>query len=342
LTGKTPPFVRLQDLPAKAARFCLELARFCREELNLVLDGRSLVVAYSGGADSRALLFALHFLSRRLRLRLHAAILNHGFRREAGREVAEARALCAGLGIGFYTEAQDVPAFARAEGLGLEEAGRTVRQGFLERARRETQSDWIALGHQLNDLAEDSLMRLMRGAGWPALAGMAGVREERRTLRPLLLTPRSAVEAFLTEIGETWHNDRMNDDEAYFRNRVRRNLLPLCVRENPSFLNGVAERWRMARADERFLKEQLGALAAERREEGIFLPRAVLAGASPALRLRKYMAILASLGAGQVAAVHLRALDAAWRRNEGGKLAQFPGGKGARIRDGGIVFFRRD
>lgn len=332
------PYARLQDLPSKAARFCLETERFCRHELNRDLTNKTLVVAYSGGADSTALLFSLHYLSRRLGMTLHAAILDHGLREEAVRELTDAASVCARLGVPFHSRRSEVAEYARECGMGLEEAGRIARMAFLEDVREWTGSDWIATGHQLNDLAEDSLMRMIRGAGWPALGGMAGFVEESRTVRPLLLTPRAEIEGFLQALGERWHDDRMNDDDAYLRNRVRKHLLPLFLRENPAFLDNTAERWRAAREDAVFLERQTAAIQHVSLEGGIFVPRHRLSDVPAALRLRKYMEILALLGKGQATAAHLRALDAAWRRGEGGKHVQFPGGKSAVIRKGGIFF----
>ncbi len=332
------PFARPHGLPSRAARFCLGLERFCRTDLSVDLTGSSVVVAYSGGADSRALLYALHFLAPRLGLTVHAAILDHGLRPEAAAEVMEAKALCARLGTGFHTIRKDVAAHAAANRLGLEEAGRVLRLAFLEDVRVVTGCAWIALGHQLNDLAEDCLMRMMRGAGWPALAGMRGVVRERRLIRPLLLTPRVAIETFLRDIGKTWHNDAMNADEAYFRNRVRHRILPLLLKENPAFLDTVADRWRMSHDDAAFFREALSTVAEEKREDGIFLSRSALAECPRALRLRKYLDILAAIGPGQATAAHLASLDAAWRRNEGGKTIQFPGGKSGTVQDGGILF----
>lgn len=337
MTGSIPP-LRLQDLPSRAARFCLAVERFCRDDLLCDLTGASIVVAYSGGADSKALLLALFFLAPRLGLTLRAATLDHGLRPESGAEVLDAAALCRRLGIGFHTAKKDVAAYAVANGMGLEEAGRIIRLDFLEEVRAATGSGRIAAGHQLNDLAEDCLMRMTRGAGWPALAGMAGLADAGRIIRPLLLTPREDIEAFLEALGESWHDDAMNADDAYFRNRVRKYILPLFLRENPAFLDTVADRWRMARDDAAFFKSALAAIAAEKREDGIFLSRGALLDLPPSLRVRKYREIIAELGKGQATAEHLAALDAAWQRNEGGKEIQFPGGKTVRIKEGGVLF----
>ena len=332
------PVTRLQDLPHRAARFCLDIERFCRNDLSLDLTGASLLVAYSGGADSKALLLALHFLSPRLGLTVQAAILNHGLRPEATGEVADAETFCRYLGIRLHTAVNDVAAYAAARGIGLEEAGRMQRHIFWEETRAASNSQWIATGHQLNDLAEDCLMRMLRGTGWPALAGMAGRVDESRIIRPLLLTSRAAIETFLRDAGETWHNDAMNEDPAYFRNRVRGAMLPLFLKENPAFLDTVADRWRMARDDATFLQSALAGIAAQEREQGVFLSRDTLTAAPTALRMRKYMDILAELGPGQATAGHLAVLDDVWRRNEGGKTIQFPGGKTAVITEGGILF----
>jgi len=169
---------------------------------------------------------------------------------------------------------------------------------------------------------------------------MAAVVPEKRIVRPLLLTPRESIERFLLDVGETWVCDSMNGDDAYFRNRMRSHILPLFLKENPAFLETVADRWRMARADTAFFRSALADIAGEEWDGGVFLSRNVLRETPLSLRLRKYREILAIFGGPQVTAAHIFALDAAWERNEGGKTIQFPGGKRAAIRDGGILFLR--
>ena len=332
------PFMRLQDLPSAAARFCLSVERFCCKDLTLDLVNTSVLIAYSGGADSKSLLLALYYLAPRLGLTLHVAILDHRLRPESASEIVEAKLLCDRLGIAFHTEARDVSAYAVKNRMGLEEAGRLQRLEFLETLRLSINCRWIAVGHQLNDLAEDCLMRMIRGTGWPALAGMLGMVQERAIIRPLLLTPRSEIELFLQALGESWQVDATNADDTYFRNRVRHKIMPLFLKENPSFLDTVADRWRMARRDAVFYRESLSTVAEKKKGNGVFLARAVLADMPESLRTRKYIDILARFGPGQSTFTHLTALDAAWQRNEGGKIIQFSGNKCAVIQNGGILF----
>jgi tRNA(Ile)-lysidine synthase len=339
---RNDPVGTLQALPRSAARFCLEVERFCREELEMDISGRSLVVAYSGGADSKALLLALHFLSSRLDISLHAAILDHMLREEAVAEVSDAEAFCRRIGVSFHTARRNVANLAKENGMGLEEAGRNARREFLEDIRERTGSAWIAMGHQLNDLAEDALMRMIRGAGWPALGGMNACLPEQNIIRPLLLVSRNSIETFLNDIGESWVNDAMNEDGAYFRNRVRIDILPMLIAENPSYLDSVAERWRMAREDDSLISSLLVPVSYEERKNGMFFPRAALQNVPVSLRLRKYMSVLAAMGEGQVSSALLRNLDAIWLRSEGEKTVQFPGDKRAKITGGGILFFKEN
>ena len=330
---------RLQDMPPFAAHFCLQVEKFCRDELAVDLSGSRVLVAYSGGADSLALLLVLHALSRRLGMEIGTATLDHCLREEAAGEVRAAREVCAELGIAFFTDRRDTARYAAERKLGLEEAARDVRADFLESVRFGNRFSWIAQGHQLNDLAEDSLMRSMRGAGWPALAGMEAVDGMRHIVRPLLLTSRNAIERFVSCLGFSWVADAMNADMRHLRNRVRHTLLPFYLRENPSFLDSIAARWRLAREDAAYFTEVTAAQPVMGCEE-VFLPREALASMHKAVRLRRYKHVVDTLGEGQALHVSLFTLDSLWRKNQGGGEVWFPGGKRAAIRNGGIVFMR--
>ena len=327
--------MRLQDLPRHLARRCLGIPRFCRESLGTDLRGASLVVAYSTGLDSTALLHLLDLLRPRLNLTLVAAHAHHGLRPESDRELRHARQTCARLGLDCETARLDVPALQAASGQGLEDCARRARYDFLERVRRERRADWIVTAHHSDDLAEDILMRLVRGTGWPALGGMAGADPGRRLLRPLLDWEKSGLRAFLETTGTPWLEDLSNACPERARNRVRHDILPLLRRENPSFSGTALRLWRLARIDEDYWARALPPLAPVGEEH--FLDAARL-GVHQAERLRLYKSVLDAMGPGQALASHLLLLDTAWVRKKCGRTTQFPGDKAAVVEAGGIRF----
>lgn len=335
---------RLQDLPPPCARLCLQVERFLLRELALDLRGQRLAVAISGGADSTALLLILHCLAPRLGVGLLPLHLNHGLRPEAEEDATACAMLCTALGLDLLRQGADVPRLAAEHGVGLEEAGRLARLAWFAEVRERQGCAWVALGHQLDDLAEDQLLRQLRGTGWPALGGMGALVPELGLLRPLLLTPRTALREFLQALERPWQEDASNQDPAFLRNRVRGELLPWFLRENPAYLETAAGLWRQARRDAEHWERETRRILAELPHDGgaVLLPRPVLEQCPPALRLRVYKVLLDRLGPGQVLASSLEALERAWTQKRGGTVLQFPGGKAVRLQREGLVFSREE
>lgn len=335
---------RLQDLPPKAAALALRVEDFLTAELAQDLTGATLLLGLSGGADSTALLHLLAVLAPRLGFTLQAAHLDHGLRPESAADASFCAQRCADMGVSLYQTRVDVAALAAAEGLGLEAAGRQARYGWFGRLLENVPSPaWVCTAHTLDDLAEDQLLRLTRGAGWPALGGMPAVDASRRLLRPLLTVPKARLLAFLGAIVATWVEDESNVSLRFARNRVRHELLPLLRRENPGYLSAALRLWRQANLD-RELLDQLVPVAQPQADGSLLLPAAVLAGLPAALRLRACKAALERLdrenAAGQLRFELLWALDKAWLARVGGKAVQFPGGRLATVQRLGIMFQR--
>jgi len=191
------------------------------------------VVALSGGADSVALLLLLwaHFPERRGDfVALH---YNHRLRgAEADADEAFCCELCERLGV-------ELAVGRRPDGVELrsEAEAREARFVFFsdELARRSARLLW--LGHQQNDVAETLLMRLVRGSGTGGLAAPRPVQKiassesdrERIHLRPLLTLSRVEIEAALRDCGIPWREDATNAGGEFFRNRIRRDVLPALV-----------------------------------------------------------------------------------------------------------------
>ncbi|HUW38153.1 MAG TPA: tRNA lysidine(34) synthetase TilS [Rhodocyclaceae bacterium] len=198
---------------------------------------QTLVVAFSGGRDSLALLDALQSLQGSLSFALSASHVNHHLSPQAGQWEAFCQRYCVEAGIPLTVHHVEVP---RGSPEGLEAAARECRYQALA----SSDPDWLAVGHHSGDQAETLMFNLLRGAG---LSGAAGMPEARplqggvSLLRPLLTVPRAAIEAYLESRQLTWVDDESNHDTAFSRNFLRHEVLPLLAARFPAAEQKLAE-----------------------------------------------------------------------------------------------------
>jgi tRNA(Ile)-lysidine synthase len=182
-------------------------------------------VAVSGGADSLCLLLLLwaHWPDHRPRLR----VLHFDHRLRGASSRADAR-FCERIGraLGLPVSGGEWPG-ARASA--SEGEARAARFAFFEREMRAHRIRVLWLGHQQDDIAESLLMRLARGSGTAGLAAprpLQAGQGGRRHVRPLLDLKKSELTAALRAARIPWREDASNVRADFFRNRVRRQVLP--------------------------------------------------------------------------------------------------------------------
>ena len=344
----------LNALAPKDARMALEAVRFAEEELQIGghagLLGSCLLVAFSGGADSTALLVLFCALRQHLGLDIHAAHLDHGLREESRAEAEVAHAFCRSLDVPFHSRREDVKALAEEWGCGIEEAGRRARYAFLEECRKQTGAAWVLTAHHSGDLAEDVLMRLTRGAAWPGLGGMRAVvveeaaphRPGRHLLRPLLMLDKEQLVSLLEHLGLTWLEDSSNQSREWKRNRIRNDIMPLILAENPAFNESVRRLWRNAREDERWWEGRLEAMLEEQgegEERRIAISARSLDDLSRIGRMRVMAEAVRRMDRGQVRADTLEKMEAVWQHRRFPRRFSFAGGLKAEVAACGVRFF---
>ena len=95
---------------------------------DLLPEGCHVLCALSGGRDSVYLLYRLLEWQEQGRVCVSAAHFNHRLRgEEAQRDEDFVRGLCHDLHVPLYTGEADVSAYAREQGIGVEEAARALR-----------------------------------------------------------------------------------------------------------------------------------------------------------------------------------------------------------------------
>lgn len=230
---------------------------------NLLRPGMRLMLAVSGGADSVALLRAMHEGARDLGIILSVAHVHHGIRGSAADGDAEfVAALAERCGLDFLLHRADVPARAAQQQETLEEAARHTRYGFFRECIASGKADAVATAHTLDDQAETVLLKLLRGAWTEGLGGTHPVVEVPggQILRPLLQTRRAEIEAYLRSQGQEWREDESNRELTFTRNRVRHQLLPILAEYNPQITGQLSSLAAIARDEERYWQNQLAVL----------------------------------------------------------------------------------
>ena len=238
----------------------LETIRQTIKKYSMLAGGDKVLIGLSGGADSVCLLKTLDKLREEYNLDLHAVYVDHGLRPEETPAEAEfAKKTAENCGAGFYAEKIDVLSYCKKEGLGKQEAARTLRYEVYERLAAQIGANRIALGHTADDQVETFFMRLLRGAGRKGLSGIPPVRKikGKTIIRPLIGTSRAAIEEFLRQEGAGFITDPTNFRRDYTRNKIRLDLLPVLKKLNPNLDETILRTAQILAEEERYFEIQV-------------------------------------------------------------------------------------
>ena len=186
-----------------------------------LVDAKAILLAVSGGPDSTALLLmAASWAGRRGgRPRLAAATVDHGLRAESAEEARAVAELCRSVGVPHHVL---VWRGAKPK-TRVQERAREARYRLLTECARAVGADVVATAHHLDDQAETTLFRLLRGSGIGGLRAMAAraPRHGVTVARPLLGLRKRELVAYCEAAGVAFARDPANDDPRYARARLR-------------------------------------------------------------------------------------------------------------------------
>ena len=199
-------------------------------------------IAYSGGADSTALLLAA---AERWPGQIVALHVHHGLQSAAELFVSTCTAVCAAAGVPL--QILRVNASAKP-GESPEDAARRARYAALATAGAAAGVSGVLLGQHADDQVETLLLALSRGAGLPGLSAMPAQfkRHGIAFYRPLLQLPAASLRDWLQAQQIAFVDDPTNGDERYTRNRIRAQLLPALAKAFPQFRTTFARSARHA------------------------------------------------------------------------------------------------
>ncbi len=297
-----------------------------------------LLVAYSGGADSRLLLTLAKDYGDTHGVPVYAAHLHHGIRgEEADRDLAFCRRTASELGIPLFEKQADIPTLSRASGQSLEVEAREQRYEFFRDVMETHQIPILLTAHHADDQLETLLLRFLRGSG---TRGMGGIPEVRplaygMTVRPLLGWTKAEILQACRDLALDYVSDSTNEAPFTLRNRLRKEIVPVLeqMTENgiPQSMAGRLARAAsedndclaaLAQADMSVCAADGGLSVSALRQRHPAIAKRILSMAYGEAVLRSYGAPPDSRHT--LTAVHLEALVSLYTKAEGGASLDLP------------------
>ncbi len=218
---------------------------------------QKVVVGFSGGADSTALLHFLYYFAseKGKKFEVVAVHVNHGLRgAEAQRDEDFVRDFCKKNNINLVVEKIDVYKLSKDSKTGLEEAGRNARYKIFNSVAIGdglNKNFKIATAHTLSDNCETVIFNLARGTSLKGLCGIPCKREN--IIRPLIDISREEVEKYCCFNNLKYINDSTNFEKDYNRNKIRLSVIPELKKINPDFEKTVKRALVSLNQDENYL-----------------------------------------------------------------------------------------
>lgn len=207
-------------------------------------------VAFSGGSDSTALLWATARQAKALGVAVVALHVHHGLMPQADHWVAHAHDFVRRLGEQGYpvrllvTRLEGAP----APGDSVEAWARRHRYPALAELARQAGADLVLVAQHADDQAETVLLQALRGGGPAGLAAMPA-RWQRLGLtwaRPWLHRRKCELQAVVAASDWVPVVDASNDDPRFARSRLRQTVMPALVAAFPHAVEQLAEVARQA------------------------------------------------------------------------------------------------
>lgn len=185
-----------------------------------------ILIGFSGGPDSLALVHILLEVKRLFPIEIHLAHVDHSWRQESAKEAEALREMAKEWGLAFHLKTLCPADFKNGNS---ENLARSFRYQYFLDTSRQIGAQAVILAHQQDDLAETVLKRMFEGSGFFAWAPMKAVSDFHgiKVLRPLLKTSKTTLLDWLAQRDiSNFILDRTNLSPDFLRGRMRTEIFP--------------------------------------------------------------------------------------------------------------------
>ena len=202
----------------------LKISKIYNEFSSSLKVKEDLAVAVSGGPDSLALAYLTKCYSLKNKIKVKYYIVNHKLRKESLQEAETVKKVLTKIDI----QCKILNWNGKKPSRNIQATARDKRYSLLTNECKKNNIKYLLLGHHLNDLLENFLIRIVRGSGLKGLVSFDKNTKYRNQdlniVRPLLNLKKKDLLYISKEIFNFFVEDPSNINEEYKRTRIR-NLL---------------------------------------------------------------------------------------------------------------------
>ena len=207
-----------------------KISRIFKEFSTSLKVKRNLAVAVSGGPDSLALAYLTQCYSLKNNIKVRYFIVDHKIRKESSLEAKSVKSVLKKIGI----ESKVLIWKGKKPSKNIQAIARNKRYSLLADECKKNNINYLLIGHHLNDLFENFLIRLVRGSGLNGLISFDKNTKYKdkdlNILRPLLDLEKKDLLHISKEVFNFFVDDPSNINIDYKRTRIR-NLLQALEKE---------------------------------------------------------------------------------------------------------------
>ena len=216
----------------------------------------SLLLAFSGGIDSRCLLDILVKLREELGFDLYVAYVNHNLRGEESLDEEKfVRNTVKKLGLKLFTHTVENKTWSELKRESVEMAARRIRYGFFHKTADENKIDLIVTAHNRDDNIETFFLKILRAGGIDTLKSIP--KKNLNIIRPMLDVTRKEIEHYAAQNRLEFIEDSSNKENKYRRNILRNKVIPNLSEVQPGFENNIEKLFAFFEEETRFINRMI-------------------------------------------------------------------------------------
>ncbi len=187
--------------------------------LNKYKKNNSFVVGVSGGPDSLALSALTNQISEESKYKFYFAIVDHGIRKNSGKEALQVKRLLYkhGINLKILKNRKKITS-------NVQRKARDARYQLLESFCKKKKAKSLLVAHHQDDQIETFLIRLSRGSGVEGLSSMQEMTILKggiRLIRPLLDFKKTQLTSVAKKAFGKIFKDPSNKNKKFLRTNIR-------------------------------------------------------------------------------------------------------------------------